>query len=641
MSSTPEVLPFQAEVAQVLRLVVHSLYSQREVFLRELVSNASDALDKLRFCAITDPTLLAGDDRLGIRIHADESAKTLTISDTGIGMSRDELVKNLGTVAHSGSKALLEELTKRGEGSAPSLIGQFGVGFYSAFLVSTSVAVTSRAAGATEAWTWTSDGQSSFTIEPAEHAERGTTIVLHLSEAGAEFLAPWRVREVVRRSSNYIGYPIELEVEKRATEGGPLEKVWERINEAKALWQRPKATISNEEYEAFFHEVGGGNGKPLAWSHFKVEGTTEFAGLLYLPSERPYDFSFDGKQRGLKLFVKRVLIFDDCAELGAPWARFVRGVLDSDDLPLNVSRELLQDSSVARTIKKQVTKKILDLLEESATAKPREYEVFFQAFGGFLKEGAANDFDHRERLAKLLRYRSTFTAEGTESASPWVSLPEYVSRMRDGQSAIFYLVGDKASAVASSPHLEGLKKRGFEVLLLTEPVDGFVFEGLRTFDGKELVSALHADLDLEATEDEQKAYDEAEASVKPLLDRATEILGGKVESVTASQRLTDSPACLVLGEGGLPAHLERMLREAGQPVPPQTRILEVNPSHPLVKAIQALDAKEPGSERVREFIEVLFDQAALQQGATLDDPNRFARRVTDLLTKAAESAASA
>jgi molecular chaperone HtpG len=553
-------------------------------------------------------------------------------------MTRDELVKNLGTVAHSGSKALLEELAKRGEGSAPTLIGQFGVGFYSAFLVANQVEVTSRAAGSSEAWTWTSDGQSSFTLAPSDRTERGTRIVLHLSETGSEFLAAWRLRETVKRSSNYIGYPIELEVEKRTTEGGPLEKVWERINEAKALWQRPKSSITNEEYEAFFHEVGGGNGKPLAWSHFKVEGTTEFAGLLYLPSERPFDFSFDGKQRGLKLFVKRVLIFDDCAELGAPWARFVRGVLDSDDLPLNVSRELLQDSSVARTIKKQVTKKVLDLLEETATAKPREYEAFFQAFGSFIKEGAANDYEHRERLAKLLRLRSTFTAEGADSA--WVSLPEYVSRMREGQSAIYYLVGDKASAVASSPHLEALKKRGFEVLLLTEPVDGFVFEGLGTFDGKELVSALHADLELEASEDEKKAHEEAEASVKTLLERASGILVGKVESVVASQRLTDSPACLVLGEGGLPAHLERMLREAGQPVPPQKRILEVNPSHALVKAIQTLDTKEPGSDRVREYIEVLFDQAALQQGATLEDPNRFAKRVTELLTRAAESAAA-
>ncbi len=639
MSSPQEVLPFQAEVTQVLRLVVHSLYSQKEVFLRELVSNASDALDKLRFRAITDPALLAGDERLAIRISTDADAKTLTLEDSGVGMTRDELVKNLGTVAHSGSKALLEELAKRGDGSAPSLIGQFGVGFYSAFLVASKVEVTSRAAGSNEAWHWASDGQSSFAIEPAERAERGTRIVLHLTETAGEFLAAWRLREVVKRSSNYIGYPIELEVEKRETEGAPLEKVWERINEAKALWQRPKSTITHEEYEAFFKEVGGGGSKPFSWTHFKVEGTTEFAGLLYLPEERPFDFSFDGKQRGLKLFVKRVLIFDDCAELGAPWARFVRGVIDSDDLPLNVSRELLQDSSVARTIKKQVTKKVLDLLEESASAKPREYEAFFKAFGSFLKEGAANDYESRERLAKLLRFRSTFTAEGTEGASTFVSLPDYVARMRDGQSAVYYLAGDKASAVASSPPLEALKKRGFEVLLLTEPVDGFVFESLRTFDGKDLVSALHADLELDQSDDEKKAYAEAEASVKPLLERAEAFLAGRVSSVKASERLTDSPACLVLGEGSLPAHIERMLREAGQPVPPAERILEVNPSHPLVKALLALDAKEPGSDRVRDFVEVLHDQAALQQGATLDDPNGFAKRVTDLLTKAAESAA--
>ena len=640
MSSPQEVLPFQAEVTQVLRLVVHSLYSQKEVFLRELVSNASDALDKLRFRAITEPALLGGDERLGIRISTDEAAKTITIADSGVGMTRDELVKNLGTVAHSGSKALLEELAKRGDGSAPSLIGQFGVGFYSAFLVASKVEVTSRAAGATEAWRWTSDGQSSFTVEPAERAERGTTIVMHLTENASEFLAAWRLREIVKRSSNYIGYPIELEVEKRASEGAPLEKTWERINEAKALWQRPKAEITAEEYEAFFREVAHGGGKPFAHTHFKVEGTTEFAGLLYLPSERPFDFSFEGKQRGLKLFVKRVLIFDDCAELAAPWARFVRGVVDSDDLPLNVSRELLQDSSVARTIKRQVTKRILDLLDETAAAKPREYEKFFQAFGSFLKEGAANDFESRERLAKLLRFRSTFTAEGTEGADAFASLPDYVSRMREGQKAIYYLAGDKASAVATSPHLEALKKRGFEVLLLTEPVDGFVFESLRTFEGKDLVSALHADLELEESEEEKKAHEEAETSVKPLLERAEELLGARVSSVKASHRLTDSPACLVLGEGSLPAHLERMLREAGQPVPPQERILEVNPSHPLVKALLALDAKEPGSERVREYIEVLHDQAALQQGASLEDPNTFARRVTDLLTRAAEGAAA-
>ena len=654
MSSPQEVLPFQAEVSQVLRLVVHSLYSQREVFLRELVSNASDALDKLRFRAITEPALLHGDERLSIRISADETANTLTLTDSGIGMSREELVKNLGTVAHSGSKALLEELKKRGDGSAPSLIGQFGVGFYSAYLVSTKVVVTSREAGGTEAFTWTSDGESSFTIEPSDYAPRGTQIVLHLSEAGKEFLAGWRIREVVRRASNYIGYPIELETEKRGEEGAPLEKVWERINEAKALWQRPKSEITSEEYEGFYREVATGGGKPLAWTHFKVEGTTEFAGLLYLPEERPFDFSFDSKQRGLKLFVKRVLIFDDCAELGAPWARFVRGVVDSDDLPLNVSRELLQDSSLARTIKKQTTKKILELLEETASLKPREYEKFFLAFGSFLKEGSANDFEHRERLAKLLRFRSTFTGAPVEAPvdapvdatsgdaapvpSDWVSLVEYVTRMREGQSDIYYLAGDKASAVSSSPHLESLKKRGFEVLLLTDPVDAFVFESLRQFEGKDLVSALHADLELETSDDEKKAHEEAETSVKPLLDRASEFLKGKVEAVLVSQRLTDSPACLVLGEGGLPAHLERMLREAGQPVPPQKRILEINPSHVLVKALLALDAKEPGSDRVREFIEVLHDQAALQHGATLEDPNLFAKRITNLLTMAAESA---
>ncbi len=640
MSSPQEVLPFQAEVTQVLRLVVHSLYSQKEVFLRELVSNASDALDKLRFRAITEPGLLGGDERLGIRIAADASAKTLTVTDSGVGMTRDELVKNLGTVAHSGSKALLEELAKRGDGSAPSLIGQFGVGFYSAFLVASKVEVTSRAAGAAEAWRWTSDGQSSFTLEPADRAERGTTIVLHLTDAATEFLQAWRLREVVKRSSNYIGYPIELEVEKRAAEGAPLEKAWERINEAKALWQRPKSEITAEEYEAFFREVANGGGKPFAHTHFKVEGTTEFVGLLYLPSERPFDFAFEGKQRGLKLFVKRVLIFDDCAELAAPWARFVRGVVDSDDLPLNVSRELLQDSSVARTIKRQITKRVLDLLDETATAKPREYAAFFQAFGSFLKEGAANDYASRDRLAKLLRFRSTFTAEGAEGADAFASLPDYVARMREGQKAVYYLAGDKASAVATSPHLEALKKRGYEVLLLTEPVDGFVFESLRTFDGKDLVSALHADLDLEESEDEKKAHEEAESSVKPLLERAERFLGERVSGVKASHRLTDSPACLVLGEGSLPAHLERMLREAGQPVPPQERILEVNPSHPLVKALLALDAKEPGSDRVRDFIEVLHDQAALQQGAALEDPNAFARRVTDLLTRAAETAAA-
>ena len=640
MSIATEVLPFQAEVTQVLRLVVHSLYSQKEVFLRELVSNASDALDKLRFRALTEPALLAGDERLGIRIQTDSEAKTITLTDSGIGMTRDELAKNLGTIAHSGTVALLEELAKRGEGSAPTLIGQFGVGFYSAFLVAAKVEVTSRAAGSDEAWQWTSDGQSSFTLTPAEQTERGTRIVLHLSEAGNEFIAAWRLREVVKRSSNYIGYPIELEVERRATEGGPLEKAWERINEAKALWQRAKGTISNEEYEAFFKEVASGGEAPLAWSHFKVEGTTEFAGLLYVPTARPYDFSFDGKQRGLKLFVKRVLILDDCSELAAPWARFVRGVVESDDLPLNVSRELLQDSSIARTIKRQVTKKVIELLEETAANKPREYEKFFEAFGSFLKEGAAQDFESRERVAKLLRFQSTFTAGNTDGGSTYASLPDYVSRLREGQTSIYYLAGDRSSAVASSPHLEALKKRGFEVLLLTEPIDGYTFESLRTFEGKELVSALHADLELERSDDEKKADEAAEATIKPLLERAEAVLAGRVARVTASHRLTDSPACLVLGEGAIPAHLERMLREAGQPVPEQERILEINPGHPLVRALQALDVREPGSARVQEYLEVLHDQAALQQGATLSDPNGFAKRVTDLLTRAAEGAAA-
>jgi molecular chaperone HtpG len=605
----PETHSFQAEVSQVLHLVIHSLYSHKEIFLRELISNASDALDKVRFRALTEPALLQGDVPLEIRIVPDKDTGTLTIEDTGIGMTHDELVRDLGTVARSGSKAFLEQLQAKGEAKDLSLIGQFGVGFYSAYLVANRVDVVSRAAGQDDAWRWRSDGKESFFVDADARETRGTSIVLHLKDDQKEFLEPLRLKELVRRYSDYVSHPIRLGSE--------------TINKASALWQRPKAEVAAEQYEEFYKHLTHSTEAPLGWAHFHVEGTQEFVGLVFVPSHTPFDLD-PARRRGVRLFVRRVFIMEDCEELVPPWLRFVRGVVDSDVLPLNVSREILQDSGAVRSIKKQVTKKTLDLLESIAKERPDDYAKVWANFGAVLKEGIATDFEYKDRIAGLARYRSSHDEGMT-------SLPEYVARMKPDQPAIYYVLGESIEAASTSPHLEALAARGYEVLYMTDPIDEWATEALGEYDKKPMVSAMRADLKLDDTVEKKKEREEQVRALGPLLDRMAKVLAERVSEVKLSDRLTESPCCLVRGGHAPHAFVERVLRERGHAVPRAKRILEVNPTHPLIKHLEQLVEKEPESTRIDALVDVLYGQALLTEGSALEDPNRFARNLSQLL----------
>ncbi len=641
---------FEADVSQVLHLVIHSLYSHKEIFLRELVSNASDALDKLRFRALTEPDLYEGDTTLAIRIHTDPEHGTLTIEDNGVGMTEEELVRDLGTVARSGSRAFLEQLAQKGQKDA-RLIGQFGVGFYSAYLVADKVEVVSRAAGPGQvAHRWVSEAKNTFTVGPADRATRGTAITLHLrkgtgnepneaSETAPEsdFLEEWRLRDLVTRYSDYVSHPIQLLV--TTGTGADAKTGYETINRASALWRRAKAEITDEQYAEFYRHLSHGSEDeaPIARTHFKVEGTQEFSGLLYVPRDKPFELRFGMKPRGVRLYVKRVLVMEDCEDIVPEWARFVVGVVDSDDLPLNVSREILQQSSAVRTIKKQVAKHVLDALETLAGERADDYAVAWRAFGPVLKQGVASDFEYRDRLAKLLRYEST-AGEGL------VSLADYVKRMKDGQDAVYYAIGESRKAIEGAPHLEGLRKRGYEVLLMTDPIDEWATEALRTFEGKKLVSAMRSDLKIEATEDEKKARKADNEALGPLFDRIRTVLAGRVTEVRPSDRLTDSPCCLVLAGNGPHGYVERLLREAGRDMPKTSRILELNPDHPIVQSLKVLVDRGDDPEniaRIAEWIEVLYDQALVAEGAPIDDPGGFARRITSLLAAVSKASAAA
>jgi molecular chaperone HtpG len=621
--SEPVAHPFQAEVSQVLHLVIHSLYSHKDIFLRELVSNASDALDKLRFRAVTEPDLYEGDTSLVIRIRADRDAKTVTIEDTGVGMTEEELVRDLGTVARSGSRAFLEQLAERGQKDA-RLIGQFGVGFYSAYLVADRVEVVSRAAGAGQiGHRWVSEGKDTFTVEPVERAARGTSITLHLRDDQLEFLDEWRLRDLVKRYSDYVSHPIELLVSRTGGAGAEAKAEYETVNAGSALWQRPRRDITDDQYTEFYrHLTHAGDAAPIARVHFKVEGTQEFAGLLFVPRERPFELRAGMKHRGVRLYVKRVLVMEDCEEIVPEWLRFLVGVVDSDDLPLNVSREVLQESAAVRTIKKQVVKHAIEALEAMAAERADDYAIFWKAFGAMVKQGAAMEFEHKERIAKLLRYEST-------AGDALTSLADYVARMKDGQDAIYFAIGESRKAIEGAPHLEGLRKRGYEVLLMTDPVDEWVTDSLGTFSGKSLVSAMRAELKTEVKAEDKKARDAETDALRPLFDRVRAVLGARVSDVRASDRMTDSAVCLVLGKGGPHGYVERLLREAGRDVPRAARIFEVNPDHPVTRNLKTL--VDQGDARVGDWIELLYDQALVAEGAPLEDPSGFARRVTSLL----------
>ncbi len=615
---------FQAEVRQVLHLVIHSLYSNRDIFLRELISNASDACDKLRFEALKDASLSGEGDEPRIEVEVDRETRALTVRDSGIGMSREELIENLGTVARSGTRRFLEALAENQKADS-NLIGQFGVGFYSAFIVADRVSVTSRRAGQMEAWTWSSDGEGEFVVEPAPlDSPRGTAVVLHLREGEDEYLEDWKLRSLIRSWSDHIGFPIRMR--KRGEDGKPGEE-WETVNQSAALWTRPKSELKDEDYQAFYKHVAHDFGDALAWTHNRVEGNQNFVSLLYLPARAPFDFQFGRDERkGLKLYIKRVFIADASETMLPAYLRFVRGVIDSDDLPLNVSRETLQNNRQVERIKGALGKRVLDLLDRLAQDDPDKYKTFWKEFGNVLKEGVAEDAGNRERILKLLRYPST----RGDSPDDLVSLDEYLARMAAGQEDIYYLTADGWNAARRSPQLEALKARGVEVLLMHERIDEWLAGYLHEYQGKRLRHVAKGELDTTALGDDGAAKERREQAAKdvaPALERLKSCLGEKVREVRVSERLTDSPACLVLEEHDMALHMQRLLAAAGQSVPGAAPTLEINPEHALIRRL--IDESE--SSRAEDIAWLLFEQAQLAGGAALDDPAAFNARVNRLL----------
>jgi molecular chaperone HtpG len=614
-----ETLSFQAEVQQLLHLMIHSLYSNKEIFLRELVSNASDAADKLRFEALQDDSLFEGDGELRIRVSFDKDARTITVADNGIGMSRDEVVENLGTIARSGTRDFLQRLTGD-QAQDAQLIGQFGVGFYSAFVVADRVTVLTRKAGAPaeQGVRWESDGQGGYTVASEARAVRGTEVILHLREDEDEFLDEHRLRHIIRTYSDHISLPIVMPGE---------EGKEETVNRASALWRRQKSEISEEEYQEFYKHVAHDWEPPLAWSHNKIEGSPAYSSLLYLPKRAPFDLWDRDSSHGVKLYVRRVFIMEGAEALLPRYLRFVRGVIDCDDLPLNVSREILQHNRLLDRIRAASVKRVLGMLEDLASSKPEEYADFWQAFGRALKEGPGEDAANRERIARLLRFSSTH--EGKET--PNVGLADYVGRMREGQEKIYYLTADSFKAALHSPHLEIFRKKGIEVLLLGDPVDEWLMAHLTEFDGKPLQSVAKGALDLSELEDEQdKAEREKVAGQsKELLERLKEALGERVKEVRVSHRLTESPACLVVEAHEFGMNMQQLLKAAGHALPQTQPILEINPEHKLVERLQA--QSEP--EAFADWANLLFEQSLLAEGAPLEDPAGFVQRMNRLLER--------
>lgn len=625
-ANTSETLGFQAEVKQLLHLMIHSLYSNKEIFLRELVSNASDACDKLRFEAIDNPALLEGDPELRIRVDFDKEARTITISDNGIGMSRDEAIANLGTIARSGTKEFFSQLTGDKQKDT-QLIGQFGVGFYSSFIVADKVSVLTRRAGEDqEAVLWESTGEGEFTIVSAEKAERGTSITLHLREGEDEFLDGWRLRNVLRRYSDHISLPVQMRKEDWDEDKQQQVKQdeWESVNQASALWTRSKSEISDEQYQEFYKHIAHDYENPLAWTHNRVEGRSEYTQLLYVPKQAPFDLWDRDARRGVKLYVKRVFIMDDAEQLLPAYLRFVRGVIDSADLPLNVSREILQESRDVRAIREGSAKRILSLLEDLAENQPEQYAEFWNQFGQVLKEGTGEDMGNQARIAALLRFASTHQ----EGSAQTVSLNDYIGRMKEGQDKIYYVTADTFAAASNSPHLEVFRKKGIEVLLMSDRVDEWMLSYLREFEGKQLVSVAKGGLDLDSLADEEEKKHQAEVAetFKPLVERLKTTLGDKVKEVRITARLVDSPACVVVDANELSPHLLRMLQAAGQEAPEVKPILEINPEHALIAKVQAAD-----DEAFGEWAQLLLEQAMLAEGAALQDPASFVKRVNRLL----------
>ncbi|ASD67391.1 MULTISPECIES: molecular chaperone HtpG [Pseudoalteromonas] len=626
-----ETLGFQTEVKQLLNLMIHSLYSNKEIFLRELVSNASDAADKLRYLALQNGDLYEGDAELRVRLSVNKDAKTITISDNGIGMTRDEVISSLGTIAKSGTADFFKNLT--GDQAKDSqLIGQFGVGFYSAFIVADKVTVRTRKAGESEAVEWESQGEGDFTIAEIEKAERGTEITLHLREEESEFLETYRLRGIVTKYSDHISIPVELYKDPVPESEGPDgEKIeaqpgeWEAINKATALWTRDKSEISEEEYKEFYKHVGHDWEEPLTWAHNKVEGKTEYTSLLYIPKKAPFDLYNRERQAGLKLYVQRVFIMDDAEQFMPSYLRFVKGLLDSNDLPLNVSREILQDNKITQAIRKGCTSRVLKMLERMGKNKPEDYQAFWNEFGNVIKEGPAEDFANKDAIAKLLRFSSTHTDEKTQN----VSLEQYIERMKEGQDKIYYVVADSFEAAKSSPHLEIFRKKGIEVLLLSDRVDEWMMSHLTEFNEKPLQSITRGDLDLGDMDDEEtkKAHEESEKEVEGLVERVKTALGDKVKEVRFTHRLTDSPACVVADDHDMSSQMQKLMEQVGQAVPESKPVFELNPEHQLVKHLN----NEQDEDKFGQWAEVLLDQAMLAERGSLKDPAGFVSRLNKLM----------
>ncbi|ENK2327110.1 molecular chaperone HtpG [Vibrio vulnificus] len=629
VANNKETRGFQSEVKQLLHLMIHSLYSNKEIFLRELISNASDAADKLRFQALSNPALYENDAELGVKLSFNEEHNTLTISDNGIGMSREEVISHLGTIAKSGTAEFFSKLSQE-QSKDSQLIGQFGVGFYSAFIVADAVTVRTRAAGlsADQAVLWHSAGEGEYTVEDITKESRGTDIILHMREDGKEFLNEWRLRDVIGKYSDHIGIPVSIQTRVRDEEGKETEEVkWEQINKAQALWTRNKSDISDEEYQEFYKHVSHDFADPLLWSHNRVEGKNDYTSLLYIPSKAPWDMMNRDHKSGLKLYVQRVFIMDDAEQFMPSYLRFVRGLIDSNDLPLNVSREILQDNKVTQSLRSACAKRVLTMLERLAKNDAEKYQTFWKEFGLVMKEGPAEDYANREKVAALLRFTST----EVDSAEQTVSLESYVERMKEGQDKIYYLTADSYAAAKNSPHLEQFKAKGLEVILMFDRIDEWLMNYLTEFDGKQFQSITKAGLDLSQFEDEQEKekQKETEQEFQSVVERTKSYLGDRVKEVRTTFKLANTPAVVVTDDFEMGTQMAKLLAAAGQAVPEVKYIFEINPNHTLVKQM----ADEVDEEAFGRWVEVLLGQAMLAERGSMEDPSQFLTAINSLLTK--------
>ncbi|HIF9440250.1 molecular chaperone HtpG [Photobacterium damselae] len=628
LDKNKETRGFQSEVKQLLHLMIHSLYSNKEIFLRELISNASDAADKLRFRALSDGSLYENDAELAVKISVNQDAGTLTISDNGIGMTREDVIEHLGTIAKSGTKEFFAKLNEE-ETKDSQLIGQFGVGFYSAFIVADSVTVNTRAAGvpADQAVSWSSAGEGDYTVENTTKATRGTDIILHLRDDEKEFLDEYRLRDIISKYSDHIGIPVLIQTTERDEEGNETGKKWEQINKAQALWTRNKSDISDEEFKEFYKHVSHDFAEPLTWSLNHVEGKQDYTSLLYIPSKAPWDLYHRDSQHGLKLYVQRVFIMDDAQQFMPMYLRFMRGLIDSNDLPLNVSREILQDNKVTQALRKACTKRALSMLSKLAKGDSEKYQTFWQEFGQVIKEGLAEDFANRDKIAQLLRFSSTHN----DSAEQTVALADYVERMKEGQDKIYYITADNFNAAKNSPHLEQFRAKGIEVLLMYDRIDEWMMSYMPEFEGKGFQSITKSDLDLSKFEDEaeKEKHKETEEAFKSVVERTKEYLGSRVKDVRTTFKLHDTPAVVVTDENEMGTQMAKLLAAAGQEAPEVQYILELNPDHALVKQM----ADEADEEIFGRWVEMLFGQSLLAERGAMDDPSRFLTAMNQLLAK--------